>query len=150
MLFVCACLCVSCCGWFPDISLCISTWRETSVCTVGLHWLEERWYMSICATVHMKATWLSTVLWFMPLITTTQKSSQQQQSSTEGWQQWDTCRSGDEKMFSYVTFFFFPFFPSIIFLDDFFRGVFCLFVLVCFFFILPKVINEAKCGVAFL
>lgn len=120
---LCLCVCVSCCGWFPDISLCICTWRETSVCTVGLHWLEERWYMSICATVHMKATWLSTVLWFMPLITTTQKSSQQQQSSTEGWQQWDTCRSGDEKMFSYVTFFFFfPFFPSIIFWVTFFGG----------------------------
>lgn len=73
-------------------------WGEVSVCTVGLRWSEERWDMSMCAAVHMKATWRSQARWFMPLITTTQRCFQQQQSSAEGWQQWDTCQSGDEKM----------------------------------------------------
>lgn len=77
-------------------------WGEISVCAVGLHWSEERWDMSMCAAVHMKATWLSPALWFMPLITTTQRCFQQQQSSAEGWQQWDTCQSGDEKISCYV------------------------------------------------
>lgn len=86
--------------------------------------------MSMCATVHMKATWLSTALWFMPLITTTQRCFQQQQSSAEGWQQWDTCQSVDEKMFHEVAVFFFYNFDF--FFLFFFFPLFCLFVSVCF------------------
>lgn len=37
-------------------------WAGISVRTVGLCWSEERWDMSMCAAVHMKATWLSPAL----------------------------------------------------------------------------------------
>lgn len=112
-------------------------WRGIAVCAVGLCWSEERWDMSMCAAVHMKATWHSPALWFMPLITTTQRCFQQQ-SSTEGWQQWDTCQSGDEKMSCYVAISFVTdiFFPFVFFI--------CLYMCV---YILWKATDEAKCEV---
>lgn len=129
-------------GSFPDSRLCILHEGETSVCTVGLRWSEERWDMSMCAAVHMKATWLSPALWFMPLITTTQRCFQQQQSSAEGWQQWDTCQSGDEKMF-----FFCEVAVSIVTLIYFFFSFVLFICLDVFLYILSKVIDEAKCEV---